>query len=77
MFRVNIAEAKARFSEILERAQLGESIEICKRNQPLAILGPVAKQGKRVFGQHAGMIHECKGAWGPMADEELREWEPD
>ena len=42
MIMVNIHGAKARLSEYLEAAASGERVLICKRNQPVAELRPVA-----------------------------------
>jgi prevent-host-death family protein len=42
MIVVNTHEAKARLSEYLEAAASGERVLICKRNQPVAELRPVA-----------------------------------
>jgi prevent-host-death family protein len=42
MIVVNTHEAKARLSEYLEAAAGGERVLICKRNQPVAELRPVA-----------------------------------
>ena len=36
MNAINLAEAKARFSELVERAAAGETIEITKRGKPIA-----------------------------------------
>lgn len=42
MRQVNIAEAKARLSELMQKAMLGEEIVIAKDNKPLVRLVPVA-----------------------------------
>ena len=39
--RIGSFEAKNRLSELLERAKNGQKILITKRNQPMAVLGPV------------------------------------
>lgn len=41
MTKVNIAEAKARLSSLLDQAQSGETAVICRRNIPVAELRPV------------------------------------
>lgn len=38
MKRVNVHEAKARLSEYLTRVEAGETVVICRRNQPIAEL---------------------------------------
>lgn len=41
MTKVNIAEAKAHLSSLLEQAQGGEAVVICRRNVPVAELRPL------------------------------------
>lgn len=52
MIMVNIFEAKAKLSDLLDRAAGGERILICKRNQPVAELRPIAppRQAPRPVG---------------------------
>ena len=42
VIKTNVADAKAKLSEYLERAERGERIVICRHNRPVAELGPVA-----------------------------------
>ena len=44
MLSLNVHEAKARLSELLDRMEQGETIIICRRNRPVAELRPL--QGK-------------------------------
>ncbi len=44
MERINLADAKARLSEIVDRVEAGESIEITRRGRPAAKLVPPKKQ---------------------------------
>lgn len=44
MERINLADAKARLSEIVDRVEAGESIEIVRRGKPAARLVPTSKQ---------------------------------
>ena len=44
---INIAEAKAHFSALIERAEAGETVEITRRGKPVATLGPVTRPAKR------------------------------
>ena len=46
MTKVNIAEAKARLSSLLDQAQSGEAIVICRRNIPVAELRPLSLERK-------------------------------
>ena len=41
MTRVNIAEAKARFSELVQKAMSGEDVVIARDNKPLLRLVPL------------------------------------
>ena len=58
MVSVNVAEAKARLSELIEAALRGEEVVIAKRNKPavrLTVVVPAKK--KPLFGRFKGMIH--------------------
>lgn len=48
MERVNLADAKARLSELVERAEKGESVCIARRGKPVAQLTAVRVPRKRV-----------------------------
>ncbi len=41
MAQVNVAEAKARFSELVQKVMLGEEIVLAKGNRPVAKLVPI------------------------------------
>ncbi|NYT40042.1 type II toxin-antitoxin system prevent-host-death family antitoxin [Sphingomonas sp. R-74633] len=56
MERINLADAKARLSEIVDRVETGESIEIVRRGKPAARLVPAA----------------AKREWKPVDVEALR-----
>jgi prevent-host-death family protein len=44
----NVAEAKAQFSDLLARAEAGETVEILRRGRPVAKLVPSTPQKKKV-----------------------------
>ena len=44
---VNIAEFKAHLSELVERAEAGETVEIMRRGKPVAKLGPTERKKQR------------------------------
>lgn len=44
----NIADAKARLSELVERVTAGEEIEIKKRGEPVAKIVPLQRPKKRI-----------------------------
>jgi prevent-host-death family protein len=58
MKMVNIAEAKAKFSEISRRVQNGERIVLCKNNKPFAQITPLklTPEGKRPVGLAKGLF---------------------
>jgi prevent-host-death family protein len=53
---VNIAEAKARFSELVEKAASGEEIVIARDHKPVAKLVPVRTHQPRVPGSAKGEV---------------------
>lgn len=54
---VNIAEAKAHFSELVQRAAMGEEVIIAKDNRPLVKLVPIRSVGaKRKPGSGKGQV---------------------
>lgn len=46
MPQFNIAEAKARFSELVQKAMSGEEVVVAKDNKALVKLVPLAKPGR-------------------------------
>ncbi len=48
MHRVNLSEAKAHLSELVERAGSGEDIAILRRGKPIARLVPYEKPRRKV-----------------------------
>lgn len=44
MIQANIAELKNHLSDYLEKVQAGTEVEICKRNQPIAVITPRASR---------------------------------
>jgi prevent-host-death family protein len=55
MGQFNIAEAKARFSELIEKAVLGEEVIVAKDNKPLAKIVPL-RPAQRLPGTAKGQI---------------------
>ena len=53
---VNIAEAKARLSELVEKAASGEEVVIARDHQPVAKLVPVRTRTRRVPGSAQGQV---------------------
>ncbi|TXL70521.1 type II toxin-antitoxin system Phd/YefM family antitoxin [Vineibacter terrae] len=48
MDTINLADAKAHLSELIDRVQAGDSIDITRRGRPVARLTAVAKPRKRI-----------------------------
>ena len=49
MKHVNLADAKARLSELVDLAEAGESIEILRRGKPVARLTPAEQPKKKIY----------------------------
>lgn len=56
MDAVNLAEAKARLSELLDRVEAGNSIEITRRGKPVARLTAAASPRKRIDAAELGSL---------------------
>ncbi len=73
MFMVSVTEAKANFSQLLDRVHAGEVIVIAKRGKPFARLVPLAEwQEPRQPGLLAGRLDEA--FFEPLPEEELAGW---
>lgn len=48
MHAVNLADAKAHLSELVDRVEAGDSIQITRRGKPVARLSAAARQRKAV-----------------------------
>jgi len=77
----NVAEAKSRFSEILDRVSRGEEILLTRRGRPVARVLPTAPAELPSIlgaGRHDPNInHDVIGEdhwWQPMSDEETKPW---
>lgn len=71
--QINAAEAKAHFSELLDRAASGEEIVIARSGKPVARLVPLEKRPKRQFGMFAHWPKvDAEALLAPMDEEDLR-----
>jgi prevent-host-death family protein len=69
MMKVNLAEAKAHLSELVEAATKGEVVVIARRNVPLVTLQPVqARRNKPGFGLLRGKIDLAPDFDAPLED---------
>lgn len=71
---VNVAEAKARLSDLLDEVERGETIVIARRNEPIAELRAVEKPRKtlRPWGLYKGQIEIPDDFNDPLPDDILR-----
>ena len=77
MIMVNIADAKARLSELIETAAQGEQVIICNHNRPVAELRAtdVTATGARdLTPMFPGDTFMTEAFFEPMTEDELREW---
>lgn len=72
---INIADAKARLPELVERASRGEEIVIARNGKPQARLVPLARRVRRVAGKGAGQWHLAGDFNAPLSNEWLDAFE--
>jgi prevent-host-death family protein len=65
MDAINLADAKAHLSELVDRVEAGESIDITRRGKPVARLTAVAKARKRI---DAATLQSLTDAMPPQAE---------
>ena len=78
MIRLNIHEAKTHLSKYLERLEKkGETIILCRRNQPIAEIRPLPKARKKMppFGLAKGEVEILPGFYDPLPDDILDAFE--
>ncbi|MBB1576709.1 MAG: type II toxin-antitoxin system prevent-host-death family antitoxin [Propionibacterium sp.] len=73
--QINVADAKARLSELLTRVERGEQITLARAGRPIATLNPVESRPKRILGQHPEFAIPRDELLAPMSEAELAEWE--
>jgi prevent-host-death family protein len=66
MADVSIAEAKAHFSELVERAESGETVRITRRGKPVARLVPPEQKKKRIDVEALRKLTESS-PWQPVS----------
>ncbi len=71
MIKLNIHEAKTHLSRYLEKLKKGETIVLCKRNEPIAEIRPlpVRSHRKRPIGLAKGQLSIPKGFFDPLPEE--------
>lgn len=71
MSKVSVAEAKAKFAEILDRAAAGEEIIVTRSGKPVARLMPLAESEPRPFGLCKDWPEVGDEIFEPMSEEDL------
>lgn len=76
MIRVNIAEAKAHFSELVEKAEAGETVVICRRNVPVVEMYAKTphERAPRPIGLGKGLGCVPDSFFDPLPEDEVRRW---
>ena len=59
MIKYNLSEAKAQFSKVMEQVEAGETVTLCKRNEPVARVVPIDQEP--VYKKHQTKIGCFKG----------------
>lgn len=73
MQQFNVAEAKARLSQLVQRALDGEDVVIARDNKPLVKLVPIRRTTRRRYpGSAKGQVTMSKDFGAPLED--LREY---
>ena len=68
MPQFNIAEAKARFSELVDRALAGDEVIVARDNKPLLKLVPLGERAGRRPGTAKGQIRMAADFDAPLPD---------
>jgi antitoxin (DNA-binding transcriptional repressor) of toxin-antitoxin stability system len=78
MRKVNVHEAKTHLSRWLVEVENGETIILCRRNQPVAEIRPLAlrRSTKRPLGLASGTFAVPPSFFEPLPDELLDSFEP-
>lgn len=66
MDKINLAEAKAHLSELVDRVEAGGSIDITRRGKPVARLTAVARPRQRI---DAAMLRSLTATMPPTAQD--------
>ncbi len=73
--QMNIAEAKAKLSELIAAVERGEDVVIARGGVPVARIVPAAHATTFRIGLADGELARCPDFLEPMADEDIRLWE--
>jgi len=75
--RINLAEAKAHLSALVDRVASGHSIQITRRGKTVAQLSPVDRPRKAVSAQRLQALTSTMSPQGPGAARLVREMRDD
>ena len=77
VIKINVHEAQVHLSRYLERVQRGETVVICRRNDPVAELRPLPRKRRtrRPWGLDKGAFVVPADFEAPLPDAELDLWE--
>jgi prevent-host-death family protein len=70
---LNVHEAKAQFSRVIDRAHAGHEVIIAKKGKPWARIVPLAAPAKRELGFVEGTVEGS--LFDPLPEAELRLWQ--
>lgn len=73
MVQMNIAEAKAKLSELVARAEAGEEVVIARDGKPVIALTPLPDPGAL----RVGLLGQPENGWDPknaLDDDDPRDW---
>ena len=74
--QMNIAEAKAKLSELIAAAERGEEVILARGGHPVVrIVAAFPTKPKFRFGVAAGEIDRVPDFLEPMTEDELAQWE--
>jgi prevent-host-death family protein len=74
--QMNIAEAKAKLSELVAAAERGEEVVLARGGHPVARIVPaIPSKPKFRFGVAAGEVNRVPDFLKPMPEDELALWE--
>lgn len=77
MKKINVQQAKTHLSRLLERVERGETIEICRRNEPIAEIKPIRRPRTkpRSIGLARGTFVVPASFFEPLPEEWIRDLE--
>lgn len=71
---VNIYEAKAKLSQLVERAMAGEEVILAKAGKPMVKLVRLDAPAMRILGSAEGTISYAQDWDAPMGDQDLADF---